>query len=159
LSGASASLESNNPASIGPFYSYIAKSVGKDAGALSEGDIQRAVGDPGIAAQLYRWYNKRGDIFNGKGQFSEGDLKDFRGLLQDLGTSTDKRYQSALDRHVNSVVKTIPGLDKQFVNGAFDTANRFMPAEQRRLPGQATNNTTIPTSGVTKSGVKYKVIP
>ena len=157
LTNASAILESNNPASIGILFSNIAKSIGKEAGVLTEGDIARSVGDPGVAAQLYRWYNKKADIFNGKGQFSEKDLKDFRGLFQDLGTSLDKRYESALTRHVSSAVKTIPGMTEDFVKGAFDTANRFMPADQRRLKGQATNHDKV-IEGQTKSGVKFKVI-
>ena len=157
LSNASAMLESNNPASIGVFFSNVAKSIGKEAGVLTEGDIQRSVGDPGIAAQLYRWYNKKADILNGKGQFSEKDLKDFRGLIRDLGASADSRYESALSRHVGATVKTLPGLTPDFVKGAFDTGSRFQPSKERRLPGQATNYETK-TEGVTKSGVKYKVI-
>lgn len=149
LGNASAILESNNPASIGVLFSNIAKSVGKEAGVLTEGDISRAVGDPGWGAQLARWYEKRADIFNGKGQLTEKDLKDFRGLFRDISSAAYSRYNAAVDKHVRSTAKTIPGLSEDFIRSAFDTAVPFMEATNRRLPGKATNypdQTQKPTS-------------
>lgn len=159
LSNSSSLLESNNPAALGSFFGNIARSVGLEKGPLNEGDIQRAVGDGAYGSQLYRWLNKRGLTVQdfGKGKFSDADLRDFRGLLRDMGESTNKRYDAALNRHVGSVTKTIPGLTDEFVRNAFDTANRFMPGEERRLKGQATNYSGV-SEGTTKSGVKYKVI-
>lgn len=141
LSNSSRLLEANNPAALGSFFGNIARSVGLEKGPLNEGDIQRSVGDSAFGSQLYRWLNKRGLTVEdfGKGKFSDADLKDFRGLIRDMGKAADDRYEQLLQRHVDSTVKTIPGLTPDYVKGAFDTSNRFIEAENRRLPGEATN--------------------
>lgn len=160
LTNSSALLESDNPAALGSFFGNIARSIGQEKGPLNEGDIQRAVGDSSYGGMIARFLGKRGltvEDFN-KGTLSDRDLADFRGLVRDMGISTNKRYESALTRHVQSTVKTLPGLDEKFVRSAFDTANRFQEADQRALKGQATNYSG-PSAGTTKSGVKYKVIP
>jgi hypothetical protein len=160
LGNVSSILESDNPAAIGVLFSNIAKSVGKEAGVLTEGDIARAVGDPSWAAQLYRWYNKRIDFVRdpNKAQLSERDLKDFRGLFRDIATSAQTRYSTSVDRHRKALKTQIPEMSDEFIDSSFDVAVPFIEAKNRRAEGKATNYNTKPTEGVTKSGVKFKVI-
>jgi hypothetical protein len=161
LGNVSSILESDNPAAIGVLFSNIAKSVGKEAGVLTEGDIARAVGDPSWAAQLYRWYNKRIDFIRNpaKAQLSGRDLKDFRGLFRDIATGAQDRYSTAIGRHRKALKTQIPDMSDEFIDSAFDVSVPFLEAKNRRLEGQATNYNKKPTEGVTKSGVKFKVIP
>jgi hypothetical protein len=160
LGNVSSILESDNPAAIGVLFSNIAKSVGKEAGVLTEGDIARAVGDPSWAAQLSRWYNKRVDFFRDpqKAQLSERDVKDFRGLFRDIATSAQQRYSTSVDRHRKALKTQIPDMSDEFIDSAFDVSVPFIEGKNRRLPGQATNYAPK-KEGVTKSGVKFKVIP
>ena len=159
INNASALLESNNPASVGVLFSNIAKSIGKEVGVLTEGDIARAVGDPGWGAQLHRWYNKRADVLNGKGQLSDKDLKDFRGLFTDIAESANKRFDNVTESHVKRTAAMLPGIPVNRIRDAMKAEVNYAPAEERRLPGQSTKNVETKTAGVTKSGVKFKVIP
>lgn len=156
LGNTSAILESDNPAAIGVLFSNIAKSIGKEAGVLTEGDIARAVGDPGWGAQLYRWYSKRADFINGKGKLSEKDLKDFRGLFKDIAGAAQKRYDASVNKHIKSTMTMLPGVPESFIRTAFDVAPGYLPADERRLPGQATHHEA--GAGQTKKGTKYRVI-
>jgi hypothetical protein len=157
LGNISAILESDNPASIGILFGNIAKGLGKEAGALTEDDIKRVVGDPGYAASLYRWYNKKLDFINGKGKLSDKDVKDFRGLLKDIAKGTSDRYEAAVSKHIKSTKKMLPNLDEQFIRDAFDVAIPFKESEQRRLPGQATNYPKEgPKAGTVQKGYRFK---
>ena len=177
LGNVSSLLESNNPAAIGVLFSNIAKSVGKEAGVLTEGDIARAVGDPAWGAQLYRWYNKRADIINGKGQLSDKDLKDFRGLFKDIAGGAKKRFDAVTEQHVKRTASMLPGISADRIREAMTVEVPFMEADQRVLPGQATNyvsptsaaptpqaplsapaTVAAPTGGQTRKGTKYRVI-
>jgi hypothetical protein len=139
LGNTSALLESNNPAAIGSLFSNMARSVGKEVGALTNEDIARSVGDSGMAATLYRWYNKRIDFFRGKGQLGDKDVADFRGLYKDISSAADARYQKAVESHIRSTKAMVPDLSEDFIRQAYDVAVPFQEAPQRRLEGQATN--------------------
>ena len=152
LGNTSALLESNNPAAIGALFSNMARSVGKEVGALTNEDIARVVGDPAIAASLYRWYNKRIDMFRGKGQLGEKDIKDFRGLYKDISQAADARYQKAVSSHIRSTKAKIPDLPEEFIRTAFDVAVPFQEAPQRVLKGEATN---YPKEGGVKTASDY----
>ncbi len=157
LGNVSQILESDNPAAIGILFSNIAKSIGKEAGVLTEGDIARAVGDPGYAAQLHRWYSKRIDFIRDpkKGKLSEQDLKDFRGLFRDIAKGTTERYNRSLDKHRKSLKTQIPEMTDEFIDSAMDTVAEFKEAPARRLPGEATNHPTTPKPGAIATADDY----
>lgn len=93
LSQIEASLDAKNPAFTGLMTSILAKTIGREAGALAEGDVVRANGDPSILARVKRSLAK-----NLTGQIPESDRADFMELARIARSTSERAVQDRQEK-------------------------------------------------------------
>jgi hypothetical protein len=134
-------LDTENPAFTGLMTSILAKTVGREAGALTDEDVVRANGDPSLLARV-----KRSITRNITGKIPDSDREDFKELLRVARTNTTRSIEqrqenffrqargriskNVTDNFLRAALLNKPRTDASGASPAGPAASKLTPEEE-----------------------------
>ena len=109
-------------ATFGIITSIIARQLGKEVGALSEGDLKRVAGNQSVPASLQRKWNKltKGQTLN------PGDIEDFRSFIADsISIQTDFMNNDAETFGLSRSLESEGALNAKFIQDNLKSQFKF----------------------------------